>query len=160
MAITIPDTIRSSATAGERLFFRTLKTFLPDDYIVYYEPEIQGRRPDFVIIGPDLGIVVLEVKDYTKNTLFQINHEEWHIVATSGDQAIIKSPMKQARDNMFHVVDTLKKDKSLIQLDGKYKFQLKFPYGHGVIFTRMNSKDFIKDGLYSVIEPNLSLTRD
>lgn len=160
MAITIPETIRSSATTGERLFFRTLKTFLPDDYIVYFEPDIQGRRPDFVIIGPDLGIVVLEVKDYTKNTLFQINHDEWHIVTTSGDQAVIKSPMKQARDNMFHVVDTLKKDKSLIQLEGKYKFQLKFPYGHGVVFTRMNSKDFIKDGLYSVIEPNLSLTRD
>ena len=160
MAITIPETIRSSATTGERLFFRTLKTYLPDDYIVYFEPDIQGRRPDFVIIGPDLGIVVLEVKDYTKNTLFQINHDEWHIVTTSGDQAVIKSPMKQARDNMFHVVDTLKKDKSLIQLDGKYKFQLKFPYGHGVVFTRMNSKDFIKDGLYSVIEPNLCLTRD
>ena len=61
MAYTIPETIRSSATAGERLLFRTLKTYLPDDYIVYYEPEIRGRRPDFVIIGPDLGLVVLEV---------------------------------------------------------------------------------------------------
>lgn len=160
MAITIPETIRSSATTGERLFFRTLKTFLPDDYIVYFEPDIQGRRPDFVIIGPDLGIVVLEVKDYTKNTLYQINHDEWHIVTTSGDQAVIKSPMKQARDNMFHVVDTLKKDKSLIQLDGKYKFQLKFPYGHGVVFTRLYSKDFVQEGLYSVIEPNLCFTRD
>ncbi|MEH6957950.1 3'-5' exonuclease [Neobacillus drentensis] len=159
MAITIPETIRSTATTGERLFFRTLKTYLPDDYIVYFEPEIQGRRPDFVIIGPDLGILVLEVKDYTKNTLWQINHEEWHIVATSGDQAIIKSPMKQARDNMFHLVDVLKKDKNLVQLDGKYKFSLKFPYGHGVVFTRMYSKDFIKEGLYSVIEPNLCFTR-
>ncbi|WP_160725324.1 3'-5' exonuclease [Bacillus sp. USDA818B3_A] len=160
MAVTIPETIRSTATAGERLLFRTLKTFLPDDYIVYYEPEIQGKRPDFVIIGPDLGIVILEVKDYTKNTLFQINHDEWHIVATSGDQAVVKSPMKQARDNMFHVVDVLKKDKNLVQLDGKYKFQLKFPYGHGVVFTRMYSKDFIEEGLYSVIEPNLCLTRN
>ncbi|WP_066309422.1 nuclease-related domain-containing DEAD/DEAH box helicase [Bacillus sp. FJAT-29814] len=160
MAITIPETIRTSATKGERLFFRTLKIFLPDDYIVYFEPEIQGKRPDFVIIGPDLGIVVLEVKDYTKKTLFQLNHDEWHIVATSGDQAVIKSPMKQARDNMFHLVDVLKKDKNLIQLEGKYKFQLKFPYGHGVVFTRMYTKDFIQEGLYSVIEPDLCLTRD
>ena len=95
--------------------------------------------------------MVLEVKDYTKNTLFQINHKEWHIVSTSGDQA---------RDNMFHVVDVLKKDKNLIQLDGKFKFSLKFPYGHGVVLTRMYSKDFIKEGIYSVIEPNLCLTRD
>ncbi|AZU61949.1 3'-5' exonuclease [Neobacillus mesonae] len=160
MAITVPENIRSTATAGERLFFRTLKTFLPDDYIVYFEPDIQGKRPDFVIIGPDLGIVVLEVKDYTKNTLFQINHDQWHIVTTTGDQAVIKSPMKQARDNMFHVVDVLKKDKSLVQLDGKYKFQLKFPFGHGVVFTRLYSKDFIQEGLYSVIEPHLCFTRD
>jgi hypothetical protein len=160
MAITVPETIRSTATTGERLFFRTLKLFLPDDYIVYFEPEIQGKRPDFVIIGPDLGILVLEVKDYTKKTLFQINHEEWHIITTSGDQAVIKSPMKQARDNMFHVVDVLKKDKSLIQLDGKYKFNLKFPYGFGVVFTRMFAKDFVEEGLYSVIEPNLCLTRE
>ena len=160
MAITIPETIRSSATTGERLLFRTLKTYLPDDYIVYYEPDVLGRRPDFVIIGPDLGLVVLEVKDYTKNTLLQINHEEWHIVATSGEQTVTKSPMKQARDNTFHIVDVLKKDKNLVQLDGKYKFQLKFPYGHGVVFTRLYSKDFVQEGLYSVVEPNLCLTRD
>ena len=53
MAITVPETIRSSATTEERLLFRTLKTYLPEDYIVYYEPEIRGKRPDFVIIGPD-----------------------------------------------------------------------------------------------------------
>ncbi|WML48477.1 3'-5' exonuclease [Neobacillus sp. PS3-34] len=160
MAVTIPEAIRSSATMGERLLFRTLKTYLPDDYIVYFEPEIQGRRPDFVIIGPDLGLIVLEVKDYTKNTLFQLNHDEWHIVTTSGDQAVIKSPMKQARDNMFRVVDALKKDKSLVQLDGKFKFQLKFPYGHGVVFTRLFSKDMVENSLYSIIEPHLCLTRD
>ncbi|KKK39208.1 nuclease [Mesobacillus campisalis] len=160
MAITIPDNIRSSVTAGERLFFRTLKNYLPDDYIVYYEPEILGKRPDFVIIGPELGIVVIEVKDYTKNTLLQVNHEEWHIVASNGVQSVQKSPLKQARDNMFHVVDVLKRDKNLVQLEGKYKFQLKFPYGHGVVFTRLYSKEFIEEGLYSVIAPEFCLTRD
>ncbi len=32
MAHTVPETIRSSATTGERLVFRTLKRYLPDDY--------------------------------------------------------------------------------------------------------------------------------
>ncbi|WP_053366540.1 3'-5' exonuclease [Bacillus sp. FJAT-27245] len=160
MAITVPETIRSSATAGERLVFRTLKTYLPDDYIVYFEPEIHGRRPDFVIIGPDLGLVVLEVKDYTKNTLFRLNPDEWHILTTSGDQAVIKSPIKQARDNVFKVVDVLKKDKNLIHTEGKFRFNLKFPYGYGVVFTRLYAKDFVEEGLYSVIEPELCLNRD
>lgn len=160
MAYTIPETIRSTATAGERLLFRTLKTFLPDDYIVYYEPEIHGRRPDFVVIGPDLGLVVLEVKDYTKNTLLQLNQDEWTLVTSSGEQTKTKSPLKQAREYVFHIVDALKKDKNLIQLDGKYQFQLKFPYGYGAVFTRMQQKDFIENGLYSVIDPSLCLTRD
>ncbi|KEF35850.1 nuclease-like protein [Schinkia azotoformans MEV2011] len=160
LAYTIPETIRSSATVGERLLFRTFKTYLPDDYIVYYEPEIHGKRPDFVIIGPDLGLLVLEVKDYTKNTLFQINIDEWTINTSSGEQTKTKSPLKQARDNMFHIVDALKKDRNLVHLEGKYQFQLKFPYGFGTVFTRLYQKDFIENGLYSVVEPSLCLTRD
>lgn len=160
MAYTIPETIRSSATAGERLVFRTLKDYLPDDYIVYYEPEIRGKRPDFIIIGPDLGLLILEVKDYTKNTLYQLDRDEWTLVNSNGEQVKTKSPQKQARDHAFLVVDTLKKDKNLVQLEGKYQYQLKFPYGFGTIFTRLHQKDFINHDLYRVIEPHLTLTRD
>ncbi|MCC5803786.1 3'-5' exonuclease [Rossellomorea vietnamensis] len=160
MAYTIPEAIRSSATAGERLLFRTLKTYLPDDYIVYYEPEIHGKRPDFVIIGPDLGLVVLEVKDYTKNTLLQLNHDEWTLHTSSGEQRKTKNPLKQARDYVFHIADVLKKDKNLVQLEGRYQFQLKFPYGFGAVFTRLHQKDFIENGLYAVVEPSFCLTRD
>jgi hypothetical protein len=160
MAYTIPETIRSSATVGERLLFRTLKMYLPDDYIVYYEPEIRGKRPDFVIIGPDLGLVVLEVKDYTLSTLLQLNNDEWTIVNATGEQATVKSPFRQARDNAFHIVDVLKKDKNLVHLEGKYRFQLKFPYGYGVVFTRLTQKDLVKKQLYPVIDPNFCLLRD
>ncbi|KIL53104.1 3'-5' exonuclease [Jeotgalibacillus campisalis] len=160
MAYTIPETIRTTATAGERLLFRTLKEYLPDDYIVYYEPNILGRRPDFVIVGPDLGLVVLEVKDYTKGTLFQLNQDEWIIVSSSGEQVKTKSPMLQARENMFHLVNALKKDKNLLQLEGKFASYLKFPYGSGAVFTRLTQKDFISHDLYRVVDPTLSLTRD
>ncbi|MBM7580975.1 3'-5' exonuclease [Jeotgalibacillus terrae] len=160
MAYTVPETIRSTATAGERLLFRTLKDYLPDDYIVYYEPNILGRRPDFVIVGPDLGLVVLEVKDYTKGTLFQLNQDEWMIVSSSGEQVKTKSPMLQARENMFHLVNALKKDKNLLQLEGKFASHLKFPYGSGAVFTRLTQKDFIQHDLYRVVDPSLSLTRD
>ncbi|WP_404406219.1 3'-5' exonuclease [Jeotgalibacillus malaysiensis] len=160
MAYTVPETIRSTATAGERLLFRTLKEYLPDDYIVYYEPNVLGRRPDFVIVGPDLGLVVLEVKDYTKGTLFQLNQDEWIIVSSSGEQVKTKSPLLQARENMFHLVNALKKDKNLLQLEGKFASYLKFPYGSGAVFTRLTQKDFIQNDLYRIVDPSLSLTRD
>ncbi|TCI48964.1 nuclease [Exiguobacterium sp. SH3S2] len=160
MALSVPETIRTSATSGERLVFRTLKHYLPDDYIVYFEPSILGRRPDFVIIGPDLGLLVLEVKDYTRNTLFQLTNDEWIITPTDGKQQKIKSPFVQARENMFHIVDVLKRDQNLIQAEGKYTSSLKFPYGSGVVFTRLNQDECIRHGLYNVIDPSFSFTRD
>lgn len=157
MAYMVPETIPRKATAGERLVFESLKRYLPSDYIVYYEPEIRGRRPDFVVIGPDLGIVVLEVKDYTKGTLHQINHDEWILRNTAGEMVTVKSPLKQARDNAMFISDRLKKDKNLVQEGTTF---LKFPYGYGTVFTRLKQEDFIKYNLYEVIEPQFVLCRD
>lgn len=78
----------------------------------------------------------------------------------NGEQAVVKSPLKQAKDYMYHISDVLKKDLNLIQTDGKYKFSLKFPCGYGVVFTRLFSYDMVNEGLYYVIEPHLCLTRD
>jgi len=157
MAYMVPEVIPKSATAGERILFNSLKDYLPSDYIVYYEPEIRGRRPDFVIIGPDLGMVILEVKDYTKGTIYQVNHDEWILRNTSGEMITTKSPFKQARDNARMIENHLKKDKNLIVEGSSY---LKFPYGFGTVFSRLKQEDFIKHGLYQVIEPQFVLCRD
>jgi hypothetical protein len=160
MAYMVPETIRRTATAGERLLFQTLKDHLPSDYIVYFEPEIHGRRPDFVIIGPDLGLVVLEVKDYTRNTLYSLNQDEWIIRDSTGQCHTVKCPLRQARDYARHISNHLKKDKNLIQTEGPFQFNLKFPYGFGAVFTRLRTEDFVRDNLYQVIPPQFVLCRD
>ena len=137
MAYMVPETMPRKATAGERLLFESLRDYLPSDYVVYYEPEIRGRRPDFVIIGPDLGLVILEVKDYTKGTLYQLNHDEWTLRKTAGQLVKTKNPLKQARDNARLITDFLKKDSNLVQPGSTY---LKFPYGFGTVFTRLKQE--------------------
>ncbi|MFG6146819.1 3'-5' exonuclease [Halobacillus sp. B23F22_1] len=160
MAITIPESIRSSATAGERVLFHTLKEYLDDDYIVYYEPEVNGKRPDFLIIGPYLGLLVLEVKDYTLTTLHRLNHDEWMINSSSDGLVTVKSPLKQSRDYMFHIQVLLKKDGNLINQEGKYQGKLKFPCGFGTVFTRLSQNQCVKTDLYEVIDPTFLLTRE
>ncbi len=160
MAYTVPETISRMATTGERLVFQTLKDALPSDYIVYYEPEIMGKRPDFVIIGPDLGLLVLEVKDYTKNTLHTLTHDEWTIYNSTGELISVTSPYKQARQYAFHIVNYLKKDKNLIELEGSYQGKLKFLFGYGVVFTRLTQVEFVKNDLYRVVDPRYVLCRD
>lgn len=160
MAITLPESIPKKATAGKRILFQTLKQYLDDDYIVYYEPDIHGYHPDFVILGPDLGLVVLEVKDYTATTLYQLSSDEWVIRTNSGKLETKKPPLKQARDYMLTIMDKLKTDFNLIQHEGKYRRNLKFPCGYGAVFTRLTEAQFIKHSLYDVMEPNFVFTRD
>lgn len=160
MAVTIPETIPRKATAGEKLLFKTLKRYLPEEYVVYYEPDIQGWRPDFVIIGPALGLLVLEVKDYTPNTLVEINPDHWLIRNGSGEETTVTSPLKQARDYAFRIVDKLEKDRDLVRTEGRHRFKLKFPYGYGVVFTRLTKADLARRGLLAVIDPKLVLTKE
>ena len=160
MALTVPETIRRTATAGERVLFRTLKEFLPEDYIVYYEPEIHGRRPDFVIIGPDLGLIVLEVKDWTLSTIVQATKDEWIIFGRNQQQAIETNPYKKAEEFTFHLMNYLKKDQNLIQSNGRHRFNLKFPCGYGAVFSRLQTEHLSKENLYSVISPQYCLARN
>ncbi|MEP0949529.1 MULTISPECIES: hypothetical protein [Cyanophyceae] len=53
MALTIPETIPSTASQGEQRLFNILKTKLPEDFIVWYEPRLQRNLyPDFTILSP------------------------------------------------------------------------------------------------------------
>lgn len=160
MAYMVPGVIRTSAAAGERLLFRTLKEYLPSDYMVYYEPEVEGKRLDFVIIGPDLGLIVLEVRDYTPSMLYQMDERGWQLHTAVGRVETVRNPYNEARDNARHVATQLKQDPDLIQTKGKLRGQLKFACGCGTVFTRLKQEDFIRYDLYEAIAPEFVLCRD
>jgi hypothetical protein len=157
MAYMVPEVIRTSAAAGERMLFRTLKEHLADDYLVYYEPEMEGIQLDFVIIGPDLGVVVLEVWDYTRSALLQVDQDEWQLHTSAGRIEAVTNPYKQAKDKARHVGNRLKQDPLLAEENGR---QLRFRCGFGTVFTRMRQEDFDKYQLYDVISPEFVLCRD
>jgi hypothetical protein len=58
MAQMIPDRLPDKASRGEGRVFSILKN-LPDDCIVYYEPVIRNRYPDFIVIIPSVGVLVI-----------------------------------------------------------------------------------------------------
>lgn len=61
MAEMIPDRMPSGASAGEKRVFELLQK-LPDDCVVYYEPVVSDRYPDFVVVMPSVGILVIEAR--------------------------------------------------------------------------------------------------
>jgi hypothetical protein len=68
MAILIPAFSSCSArmTTGERRFAQRLEDKLEDDYLLWYDVAIAHQRlhPDFIVLHPERGIIVLEVKDW------------------------------------------------------------------------------------------------
>ena len=63
MANLIPDALPPGCSIGEKLLFARLQD-LDDDCIGYYEPPVGDRFPDFVVIIPDAGLLVIEVKGW------------------------------------------------------------------------------------------------
>jgi len=61
----------STATDGERMFYNRIATFFePQSHVIaYFEPYIGDLHPDFVILSPQHGILIVEVKDYSERYL-------------------------------------------------------------------------------------------
>ena len=58
-------------TAGERRFAERLEQKLEEDYLCWYDVPIgpANMHPDFVVLHPRRGLVILEVKDWKLETL-------------------------------------------------------------------------------------------
>ena len=70
MATLIPEYLPDNASAGEKAVAAQLLE-LPDNVLAYYEPLIRTRFPDFVIVAPSIGVIVIEVKGIRLPTILQ-----------------------------------------------------------------------------------------
>ncbi|WP_208300038.1 DEAD/DEAH box helicase [Aquabacterium sp. A08] len=83
----------SRMTGGARRVAERLEQKLDDDYLLWYDVPVGPRsaHPDFVIIHPRRGILVLEVKDFRLSTLIQADRQNRviHGVAGSGKTMLL-----------------------------------------------------------------------
>lgn len=164
MAYTIPDSIPSKSSQGEKTLFTTLRNGLPDDYIVWYEPSINHRYPDFIILGPDLGLLIVEVKGWsTKQIVAQLNHDQFRISRRYGETekvAVEESPLRQAHNYFCTISDKLKEYDILCHLDGLHQGNLCFPIGKGAVMSNITEAQAQTMGLDQVLEKPVVAYRD
>ncbi|MGM9919984.1 MAG: DEAD/DEAH box helicase, partial [Bhargavaea sp.] len=91
---------------------------------------------------------------------YHLNKDEWTLLTSGSVHTTVKNPALQAKEYMFHIKNVLEKDKSLVHLEGKYQFRLRFPCSYGTVFTRLHEKDMVQDHLYTILEPDRTFTRD
>lgn len=58
--------LRQPLTPGEREVLNWFMDILPSGWEIYIQPHLNGLRPDFVLLHPENGIAVYEVKDWTE----------------------------------------------------------------------------------------------
>ncbi|BEP45979.1 nuclease-related domain-containing DEAD/DEAH box helicase (plasmid) [Variovorax sp. V15] len=148
-------------TSGERRLAERLQQKLDEDYLLWYDVPIGPRQchPDFVVLHPSRGLLILETKDWRLDTIQQASRGDW-LIAPDGVAKSVPNPIEQARHQALQVVDTLKRDAQLIQHEGKWKGMLTFPWSYGVVLTRITRKQFEAAGLGSAIEPNRVVCSD
>ncbi|RYF36555.1 MAG: DNA helicase II, partial [Comamonadaceae bacterium] len=150
-------------TSGERRLAERLEQKLDDDYLLWYDVPVGPKQthPDFVVIHPRRGILILETKDWHLDTVKKATREYWEILDSStGRVKPVKNPLQQARHCAIEVVNALQKDPQLVQPDGPHQNKLAFPWGHGVVFTRITRAQFDAAGLGDAIEPHFVICKD
>jgi hypothetical protein len=144
-------------TAGERRTAERLEQKLDDDYLVWYDVPVGPRNahPDFVILHPRRGLLILEVKDWRIETIQSASKQTWEILVSGGPKSVI-NPIEQARHYAHQVVDALSRDQQLVRADGK----LSFPWSYGVVLTNITRKQFGAAELNLAIESHRVICAD
>lgn len=151
----------SRMTSGERRVAERLEQKLDDDYLLWYDVPMGPRNthPDFCVLHPRRGILVLEVKDWKLSTIQQADKQTWEIIP-DGIPKTVANPLEQARQYAQTVVTALQRDKQLIQTEGAHAGKVAFPWSYGVVLTEITRKQFEAAELHHAIEPHRVLCKD
>jgi len=138
-------------TQGERRTAERLEQKLDDDYLVWYDVPVGPKHahPNFVVLHPRRGLLILEVKDWRLETIRTASKQTWEILA-QGVPKNVPNPIEQARHYAHQVVDALTRDPRLTNADGK----VAFPWSYGVVLTHITRRQFEAAELHFAIEPH------
>ncbi len=96
-------------TEGESTLLNFLDATLDDSFEVFFNPYLNGDRPDVLIMRKDHGVMVIEVKDWNLGNFYLDEKRKW-VYKPNG--SVVKSPLDQVlkyKNNLFdlHVADLL-----------------------------------------------------
>ena len=145
MATMFPSAVDTFSTAGESLTWNFLKNVLrPDqDFLCWYEPDIEDREPDFILYSPDCGLIVMEVKDWLVSQINEADPKT--VLLTIGNRTERrKNPLSQAKEYRNRLLCVLSKPPL-----GKPQ-QLPCPVSICVVFPHISRSELREKGLQQI----------
>ena len=104
--------LKVQPTDGELFLIKYLINNLPKDIEIYFQPFLNGDMPDIILMQENVGVSIIEVKDWNLD-LYKIDeHNKWFL---KENNALLKSPFQQVfnyKDNLFNLhINGLLKEK-------------------------------------------------
>ena len=120
---------------GEEKVFDLLRK-LPDDCLIFYEVVLGERdnRPDFMAIIPNRGVVILEVKDWGKDTIRHAARREFEVKSRGGAYVHRKNPEWKSQIYLADAKESLSTAEELTDERGR----LAFPLAYLVVMPNLN----------------------
>lgn len=148
-------------STGERRLAERLEQKLDADYLLWHNVPIGPKQthPDFIVIHPRRGALILETKDWRLETIVRAT-KQYFDIHVDGMPKTVMNPLVQARHCAIQVINALSRDKQLVHPEGPHQGKLIFPWGYGVVFTRITRKQFEAAGLGEAIDPDLVICQD
>lgn len=148
-------------TAGEKRFAQRLQGKLEDDYLCWYDvPVGPGHaHPDFIVLHPKRGLIILEVKDWKLDSLRAMTRSDATLFTQAGAKQV-PNPLEQARHYAHAVVGELERDPQLTFSSGRLKGKPLFPWTYGVVLANISRRAFAASGLDQVLEPQRVICQD
>lgn len=91
---------------GEGKVWEAFSDNLPSEVIVYNGREVNGRELDFCILMKNVGLIVIEVKGWIADSIFDVSGLDEIVIR--GYSKPVKSPKKQARAYRFGLLNMIK----------------------------------------------------
>ena len=131
--------LRDLPSQAEAIVYRCLRDALDNSYLVLHgKPFIAPRKDgshidgeaDFIIFSAKHGLLIIEVKgggvSYDPET-------GWRSIDRFGNSHVIKSPVEQAKNQKYTILDQLKSNQMWAKLNKRITF------GHAVLFPDLKS---------------------
>lgn len=96
-------------TEGEWHLLQFLEINLDDSYEVYFNPYLNGDRPDVLIMKKDGGVIIIEVKDWDLDLYRLDEKKHWYLKFPQNEsekKVWLKSPIEQSlqyKKNLFNL---------------------------------------------------------
>lgn len=133
--------LHQKPTEGELVLLTFLEKQLNEDFEVYFQPFLNGDRPDIVILKKNGGAVIIEVKDCYLDHYYIDENTDWRL--KNNNRRLPKSPLSQVKsykDNLYE-----------LHIDGLLSKSLKNKFYQSVINTIVYFHNEYEHRIYSFI---------